>query len=209
MEKELLGVYVSGHPLQVHAKSLALYNTHLLASAEDVPDSTTVVIGGMLTATRKATTKKGAPMMSGTFEDLTGTIEIIFFPEAYEKHWQLLKDDARLLIKGKLSNRDDEIKILASHVKPLDNLPILHLTLNQQVEGGFLVALRKLLSQFAGETPVVFHFPHLAETVVAGEAHRIEASEQLIAELQAMLGVNAVHLEAPHRVSALELPMLG
>ena len=209
MEKELLGVYVSGHPLQVHAKSLTLYNTHLLASAEDIPDSTTVVIGGMLTATRKATTKKGAPMMSGTFEDLTGTIEIIFFPEAYEKHWQLLKDDARLLIKGKLSNRDDEIKILASHVKPLDNLPILHLTLKQQVEGGFLVALRKLLSQFAGETPVVFHFPHLAETVVAGEAHRIEPGEQLISGLQAMLGVTAVHLEAPHRASALELPMLG
>ena len=104
MEKELLGVYVSGHPLQQFGDKLTFYSTHELANAEDIPDGTTVVVGGLLSATRKAMTKKGLPMMSGQVEDLTGSLEVVFFPEAYEKHWQYLTDDAKLLIRGKLSD---------------------------------------------------------------------------------------------------------
>ncbi|MEB3285821.1 MAG: OB-fold nucleic acid binding domain-containing protein, partial [Candidatus Sericytochromatia bacterium] len=144
---------------------------------------------------RKAVTKKGLTMMSGTLEDLTGNVEVVFFPECYEKHALLLRDDAKLLIKGKFSNRDDERKILASSAKPLEHLPILHLHLPGELEGGALVALRNQISAFPGDTPVVFHFAHLREVVLAGEPFRVEPSEQLLFDLKKALGVQSVSLE--------------
>jgi DNA polymerase III alpha subunit len=195
LEKELLGVYVSGHPLQQFGSKLSMYSTHLLADAEELADGTTVVVGGLLIGTRKAMTKKGLPMMSGQIEDLTGAVEVVFFPECYEKHWQLLKDDAKLLVKGKFQNKDDERKILASIVKPLEHLPILHLTLPQEVEGGFLLALRNEITRSPGDTPVVFHFPHLREIVLAGEQFRCDPTDQLQFDLKRILGVGSVRLE--------------
>ncbi|MEB3196994.1 MAG: DNA polymerase III subunit alpha [Candidatus Sericytochromatia bacterium] len=195
LEKELLGVYVSGHPLQVFGSKLAMYSTHVLAEVEEVSDGAAVVVGGLLLATRKAVTKKGLTMMSGVLEDLTGSIEVVFFPECYEKHALLLRDDAKLLVKGKFSNRDDERKILAASIKPLAHLPILHLDLPEDVEGGGLLAMRNLVAAHPGDTPLVFHFPHRAEVVLAGEPFRVDPNEQLLFELKRMLGVPAVRLE--------------
>ncbi|MEB3330682.1 MAG: DNA polymerase III subunit alpha [Candidatus Sericytochromatia bacterium] len=194
LEKELLGVYVSGHPLQVFGSKLSMYSTHLLAASDEIADGTLVVVGGLLTATRKAVTKKGQTMMSGTLEDLTGSLEVLFFPECYEKHALLLRDDAKLLVKGKFSNRDDERKLLASVVKPLAHLPILHLELPQEVTGGHLIGLRNVMTKFPGDTPVAFHFPHLRELVLAGEPFRVDPSEELLFQLKQLLGVRAVRV---------------
>jgi DNA polymerase-3 subunit alpha len=194
LEKELLGVYVSGHPLQVFGSKLSMYSTHLLAAADEIADGTLVVVGGLLTATRKAVTKKGQTMMSGTLEDLTGSLEVLFFPECYEKHALLLRDDAKLLVKGKFSSRDDERKLLASVVKPLSHLPILHLELPREVNGGELVGLRNVLTRAPGDTPIAFHFPHLRELVLAGEPFRVDPTEELLFQLRKLLGVQAVRL---------------
>ncbi|MDB5097644.1 MAG: dnaE [Cyanobacteria bacterium RYN_339] len=195
MEKELLGVYVSGHPLQQYGDKLTFYSTHELAAPEEIPDGTSVLVGGLLKATRKVMTKKGLPMMSGMLEDLTGDVEVIIFPEAYEKHWQLLTDDAKLLVRGKMSNKDDEVKILVSQVKLLEHLPLLHVTLPEDVDGGRLIGLRNMLKDYPGDTPLIFHFAHLPDVVLAGEAFRVEPTEQLIFQLRTMLGVSSVKLE--------------
>jgi DNA polymerase-3 subunit alpha len=205
LEKELLGVYVSGHPLDVFGGALNVYSSHVLAEIEEASDGTPIVVGGLLRGTRKAVTKKGLTMMSGTLEDLTGNVEVVFFPECYEKHALLLRDDAKVLIKGKFSNRDDERKILAATVRPLEHLPILHLDVPPDIEGGALVALRNTISASPGDTPVVFHFPHTTATVLAGEPFRIDPSENLLFELKKALGVNAVRVEntVPQREMAI------
>jgi DNA polymerase III alpha subunit len=197
MEKELIGVYVSGHPLQAFGPKLNFYSTHMLATAEEIADGTTVVVGGLLTATRKAMTKKGLPMMSGMVEDLTGSIEVVFFPEAYEKNWQLLNNDAKLLVTGKVSNKEDELKILASGVKPLAHLSLLHLTLPQDIEGGAVLGLRNVISKHKGDVPLIIHFPHLPEVVLAGEQFRVDPNDTLLFELRKLLGVGSVRLEDP------------
>ena len=197
MEKELIGVYVSGHPLQVFGPKLTFYSTHLLAAAEEIPDNSTVVVGGLLSATRKAMTKKGLPMMSGLIEDLTGAVEVVFFPECYEKHWQLLNNDAKILVKGKLSNKEDELKILASTIKPLEHLSLLHLTLPQTFDGGYLLALRNVIAKHPGDVPLLFHFPHTGEVVLAGEQFRVDPNDTLLFELRKALGVENVRLENP------------
>jgi DNA polymerase-3 subunit alpha len=134
-------------------------------------------------------------MMSGQLEDLTGSVEVVFFPEAYEKHWQLLSDDAKLLVTGKFSNRDEEMKILASQVKPLDHLPVLHITLPPEIQGGQLAGLARILREHKGDTPLVFNFPHVEEKVLAGAEYRVDPTEQLIFQLRTMLGVSSVKLE--------------
>jgi DNA polymerase III alpha subunit len=133
----------------------------------------------------------------------------VFFPEAYEKHWQLLKDDAKLLVKGKFSNRDDERKLMASIVKPLEALPILHLTLPPDLEGGSLLALRNEIAKSPGDTPVVFHFTHTADVVLAGEQFRVDPTEQLVFDLKRYLGVGHVRLEDAAGAAAPGLAMSG
>jgi DNA polymerase-3 subunit alpha len=197
LEKELIGVYVSGHPLQVFGPKLTFYSTHLLAAAEEIADGTTVVVGGLLTATRKAMTKKGLPMMSGMIEDLTGAIEVVFFPECYEKHWQLLNNDAKILVKGKLSNKEDELKILAASIKPLAHLSLLRLTLPEAFDGGFLMALRNVVAKHPGDVPLLFHFPHTHELVLAGEQFRVDPNDTLLFELRKVLGVGGVRIDNP------------
>ncbi|HEY9720477.1 MAG TPA: DNA polymerase III subunit alpha [Oscillatoriaceae cyanobacterium] len=198
MEKELIGVYVSGHPLQVFGPKLTYYSTHELATAEEIADSTMMVVGGLLTGTRVATTKKGLPMMSGRLEDLTGSLDVLFFPEAYEKYRHLLGEDVKILVKGKLSNRDEELKILASQVKPLEHLSLLHVTLPETLDGGFLMGLRdNIIKKHPGEVPLLFHFPHVPEVVLAGEAFRVDPTEQLLFDLKKALGVGNVRLEEP------------
>jgi DNA polymerase III subunit alpha len=207
-EKELIGIYATGHPLGVYGDKLNYYSTHQLGLKEEITDNTTIVIGGLLKNTRKVFTKKGLPMLAGVVEDLTGTCEVIFFPEAYEKSWQHLQEDAKILVKGKFSTKDDEPKILAASATPLAELPILSLLLPPDVDGPFMLRLRNVLQQFPGDTPVVVKFLHLPEyCILAGEAFRVSPDEALVFELRKVLGVDAVNLELEIKRSVAPVEM--
>ena len=128
MEKEMTGVYISGHPLDEYAHLLSQLdcNTAYVAELSERQDkglsmdSVTVRMGGILVDAKGKATKKGAFMGFITLEDLTGQIEGLVFPKIYEKFSGVLKTDELVVLTGKLSIREDEeTKLLVDSVAPL------------------------------------------------------------------------------------------
>ncbi len=131
-EKSVLGVYVSGHPLEDYKDVLKKYSfsTALLLSKEenedgeviytDVTDGTLVTMCGILTGMKKVATKSGQFMSVLTVEDLYGPIECVMFPKVHEKYRNKIEQDNIVELKGKLQIRDGrEPSIMVEHIEPL------------------------------------------------------------------------------------------
>lgn len=128
MEREMTGVYISGHPLDSVRDLLKegfTSSADVLQMAEGDGaaqyDGTWIRMGGILTAAKGRATKKGPLMGSGILEDLTGSTEIVVFPKVYERVAPLFAPDKLVLIEGRLSLREDEEpRLLADAVRPLN-----------------------------------------------------------------------------------------
>jgi DNA polymerase III subunit alpha len=104
-EKEAIGVYISGHPLADKNSELARRTTHQIASLRELPEDETVVVGGVVTASRRVVTKAGGQMLVAKIEDLTGTVELVVFPKWYAELSPLLLDEAIVVVKGRVKER--------------------------------------------------------------------------------------------------------
>lgn len=120
-EKELLGLYLTEHPLSSWQKKLKNIATPLLDITSAYSVGSELRVAGIVTSITKIMTKKQQPMMFVQFEDMVGKIEIVVFPSILEKSNQLWQDGARLLVQGKLNDKDGESKILADKVWELND----------------------------------------------------------------------------------------
>ena len=120
-EKELLGLFVSGHPLRNYQTQLGL-EQGLTAIKDISPQKSSIVkIGGIVTKVQKIVTKTGKPMLFSWLEDLTSKIEVVVFPGILEKNPAIWQENSVLVVKGKLNERDGSPKILCDEVKLLTN----------------------------------------------------------------------------------------
>lgn len=131
-EKDILGVYVSGHPLDEY---MELWKNNITARTTDfvvdeetgravLADGAYVTVGGMITNKVIKTTKTGKTMAFVTIEDLVGTVETLVFPRDYERGRSLLIEDSKVFIRGKASIGDDATgKLILEQVIPFDSLP--------------------------------------------------------------------------------------
>lgn len=117
-EREMLGLCVSDHPLRPIAGALAARTDITLAAltAGDLPDGTVLTAGGLLTAIRPRTTRRGDPYAEATLEDLTGSVTCVFLPTAYRESAALLTEDAVVLVTGRLEHRDATPRLAAAEV---------------------------------------------------------------------------------------------
>jgi len=128
-EKEVLGVYISGHPLEEYVATLEKNITRTTADFEvvdgetepKVKDQERAVIGGMITGRTVKATRTNNMMAFLTVEDLYGTVEVIAFPRDYEKYRTLLEEDAKVFIQGRVTVEEDKpAKLICSGVVPFD-----------------------------------------------------------------------------------------
>jgi DNA polymerase-3 subunit alpha len=121
-EKEHLGMYVSAHPLDKYRNVLNAMRSFKSLSLDEL--GAQVVMGGIITRLKKTVTKKNDPMAFFTLEDLTGNVEVLVFPKTMEKVVQFLNDDTIVQVSGKLSDKDEEFKLIADEIKilPSDDL---------------------------------------------------------------------------------------
>lgn len=118
-EKELLGLYISGHPLDKFKDKIAAHDTSIKKVREVYKQGMTVVIAGILEEARELLTKKGDKMMFLKISDYSGSIEAVIFPKAFEQFKQHLIQENCIAIKGQLSMRNDTPSIIVDKVKSL------------------------------------------------------------------------------------------
>ena len=131
-EKEVLGVYISGHPLQEYekflTKNVTAVTTDFMLDDETgesrVHDNENVIIGGMITAKTVKSTKNNKMMAFITLEDLVGTVEVVIFPNDYERHQRNLNVDQKVYIRGRVSaSEDQQAKLVCERIVPFDEIP--------------------------------------------------------------------------------------
>lgn len=167
-EKEVLGVYISGHPLEEYMSVLQKNTTaDTLAFQLDeetgevkAKDGDTVTLGGMISGITRKTTKNGTTMAFLTLEDLLGTVEIVVFPRDYEKYRNLIVEDAKVLVKGRISAEEEKAaKLICTEIISMDDLPR-ELWIRFQNKESFLVEeekLYELLAESDGKQEVVIY----------------------------------------------------
>ena len=119
-EKELLGLFVSDHPLNSYQQQLKLEN---VIQIKDVSaHSGSVRVGGVITKIQKIMTKTGRPMIFSWVEDLTSKIEVVVFPNVLEKNPEAWKENSIIVARGKINDRDGALKLLCDDVKTLASM---------------------------------------------------------------------------------------
>jgi len=204
-EKEMTGVYITGHPLNEYRAQLEKmpYNVNILAEyAEEEDwekyDRTPIALSGMIIETRMNTTKSNKLMCFITLEDLYGTIECLVFPRVYERVSRMIQNDAAVTLTGTLSLREDEEpKLLVDNIQPLETgentVKQRPKRLYIKVEDRKLVPMvQNLLAAHAGNVPV--------RAVIEGKiydlpaSHHVEPNEVLIQSLENLLGAGTAKL---------------
>ena len=120
-EKELIGLYLSEHPLGDIAGELPDYVTAYTGELAEEPDQAKVTIGGILISSRRVITRAGSTMLVATLEDLQGSVEVVVFPKVFEQTAQSWADDNIVLVSGRIDRRDESPQILCEAVHAWDD----------------------------------------------------------------------------------------
>jgi DNA polymerase-3 subunit alpha len=203
-EKESLGFFISGHPLERVRHEIAEWASATTGSLAGVAAGGEVTVGGLVTGLRLIKTKKGDRMASFLLEDLEGSVETLVFPEAYRKAAGRLADDQVVLVRGRAEVQDDgRAKILASEVLPLDQAKLAaagHVTIRVPVGGwdrGRGERLRDILVAHRGDCPVTLELVRpgsWAATLAPSAYYRVRPDAGLRDEVEALLGRGALVL---------------
>jgi len=214
-EKEALGLYLSGHPIDRHADDLRAFGARMVGDLTlgDLPPSTDgspgrlivedVHVGGIVSGLRPLKTKKGDPMCVFSLEDHQGSVEVVVFPETYARFRTACENDALLLVRGKFERDEESSRLQATEVLPLG-------LLREKLSRGVRIRLRAetpretigrlwdIVAEYRGDRPLAI------EVVVNGGAHhtvvrmdvnpsiRVRPSEQFVAAVEKLCGRGTV-----------------
>nr|BFE48981.1 DNA polymerase III subunit alpha [Saccharothrix mutabilis subsp. capreolus] len=198
LEREMLGLYVSGHPLNGVEQVLESYSDASIARIleGDVPDGTQVTLGGILASVTRRVNKNGEPWASAQLEDLAGGIEVLFFPKSYMVHGMSVAEDAIVLVKARVAKREDRISLIANDlvVPDLSELGAQALKLKVQAsrcDPKLVTSLKEVLRAHPGTTEVHLNLIINASrnTVLKlDDALRVSPTPSLMGDLKALLG---------------------
>lgn len=204
-EKEVLGIYVSGHPLQefesLWKKNITAYSTDFVLDEETnhvkVEDGETAIIGGMITAKTVKATRNNSMMAFITLEDLFGNVEVIIFPRDYERYKEHLLEDNKVFIKGKITVEEDKpAKIICSEIIPFDSIPK-DVWIKFPTKDEFLLkeqGLYELLSESDGKDQVIVYCEAEKAKKVLPRSRTIHANLEIIQKLKGMYGPDNVKI---------------
>jgi DNA polymerase-3 subunit alpha len=177
-EKELLGFYVTGHPLTPFEGILKLYAMHQTSRLPELKNREMTRIGGLVGAVVKGISKKSnKPYALATLEDLTGSVQVLCLNENYEKFKELLSPNKPLLVTGEVNLSEDKPKIFPQEIIPLEDAPRaytkqVHLRLHSaNIKPGDLEAARDLITAHPGKCPVFLCLMRTGGEVVFIETH--------------------------------------
>jgi DNA polymerase-3 subunit alpha len=198
LEKEVLGLYVSEHPLHGIRDQLRRKVDLPVVEVSGRRDGDVVSVGGIVGAIRSLTTRKGEPMAFVRLDDLSGSIEVIVFNSAYAAARELLETDRVLLVKGRVDHKDGETKLIALEVSAFEAVPerreVLLRVDARRAQAGTIRELAELVRGFPGESPVLVALETSGgpRTLQFGPGYRVRPEPDFFAEVKALLGEAAV-----------------
>ncbi|ARU59730.1 DNA polymerase III subunit alpha [Tumebacillus avium] len=214
MEKELLGLYVTGSPLTPYRRLLEQIADKRMIELADTPDGAMVTVCGMLRQAKKIQTKKGARMAFLEVEDTTGLAEVVLFPEVFKRSEPML-DAEVIAVRGRLQQRGDEVKIIAEQIKALEpeaagehegipandarlsgdasqqGQPVVYLRIRPEDEPR-LAELQQVITSFHGTLPVLLFYTATRKARELSERYAVAMTPQFVAAAERILGQGAV-----------------
>ena len=204
-EKEMLGVYISGHPMEAYIglweKNVTAKTTDFIVDEETgeaaIRDGAYVTIGGMITGKTVKTTRNNKMMAFVTVEDLAGSVEVLVFPKDYEKKREYLNQEEKVFIRGRASIGDDPVgKLICEQVMPFSMVPR-ELWLQYPDKEAYLAGEQELLQTLRmseGNDTVIIYLGKERAKKVLPKNWNVKAEQPLLNALRARLGEKNVKL---------------
>ena len=199
LEKEVLGFYISDHPLNSLGNNLKNYvnfTTEILSELRPVDldkfDNKSVRMAGIITNKSETMTKKSTLMAFCSLEDMSGSIEMIIFPNIYKDVKNIIENDTLVMVSGNLQSSDDELKLIVSNIKEIDENSFKNLYI--KMEYVRYNKIRKDLMSNHGSTPVIIYFSDKKKTVKLDKSLWIDQNSDIINYLKLKLGKDNVKL---------------
>jgi len=180
-EKEILGFYITGHPLAKYEKQLARYSTANSARLKDLKDGTRIWFGGIISKVKSTITKRtGEKMAIMILEDLEGKVEALVFPASYKKVSKFIRPNFAVFVNGKLDMRDGRPKIIVEEIIPIEEARLRFTKaisidlISLGMEDETLAKLKTVFEKHKGNTPV-----YLNVSTKKNGSYRIEIDKEL------------------------------
>lgn len=202
-EKESVGFYISGHPLAAFENDIKRYATVTTETLSDIPDGKEITICGIIAGLKPKITKKNEKMAIVSLEDLSGAVDVIVFPELYRTSNHLLITDTPLIVAGQLDKSEQGNKIKGTRIHLLaevkrKNTARVDIRLNATgLTQDDLLKVKEILLRYRGDIPVFLRLQNLTRKdslISVGREIRVTPSENLISEVEAVVGTGTVSL---------------
>lgn len=211
-EKETLGFYVTGHPLDRHKNALEKFTNVDALSIREVADKSAVRIGGTISTSKVIRTRKEELMGFATVEDLHGSVEVVIFPSIYASCADLLSSDKAVLVQGQAQVEENGVKILADTIIPIEQaeetwtVEVRLMVDSEITDRDTLKRVHRTLQRYPGACKCFVHIclKDQAEAVVSvAEDVRIQCSEAMTREVNGIFGYAAVETRCSDAASAM------
>ncbi len=202
-EKDTLGFYITGHPLNDYIDELREFCSHSTATLSDAAHGQEVTLGGVIMSLRRRKTRRGDLMAAFILEDLQGFVDVVVLPERYRKFQNLLENDEAIFLKGKLEFDEEKVKILLEEILPLDQVrekkadSILIKIMTTGIDEDISKSLKAILKKHSGTCPLLFSLVYPQEYQVSLEASQqycVSPSKEFIDDVERLLGKGSVKI---------------
>ena len=204
LEKEALGFFITGHPLDRYAADIKRFATAGTASLADLSDRSEVKVCGIASSIKEILTKKGERMGFVTLEDLTGSVEIVVLPNVYLNAVEHLRSDEPVLVTGTLEVGEKACKVMAKEVvllREVNERETKRVHFNLSAEGldrDQLSSLKSIMGRYRGSCRALLHIEMEKKnraTINLPPDFTVSASDDLVLEVKNLFGYNAVSFE--------------
>ncbi|MGE5196903.1 MAG: DNA polymerase III subunit alpha [Deltaproteobacteria bacterium] len=200
-EKDMLGFYVTGHPLARYASQLKRFASTSIADLSSHKDDEEVKIIGLISKIKQTLTRlKQEKMAILKVEGLEGAVEVLVFPAAFQKISRYIQPSTVVLVKGRLSLKEETPKIIANDMLPIDEIYKLITGVNINLAGmreNLFESLKELLASSPGQIPIYLHLDSPAKSrvqLVVGNGFFIQPNEKVIRDIENLLGADKLSL---------------
>jgi DNA polymerase-3 subunit alpha len=206
-EKEMLGEFVTDHPLLAIKDRLAAQTDLEIVEVAGLGDGDVVTVGGIVGAVARRYTKRSEPYALFRLEDLGGGVMVVAFPGVYEKAVELIQTDRIVLVKGRVDLRGRELQLAALEIREFDGdqgptvrmgaARIVVDVPSESCTSAFVAKLKEVLAQHPGRTPVTVRYlgANGVTPVKVGNGYDVDASAGLLSELRMLCGPECVRVE--------------